>query len=437
MSLATRCTHCGTIFKVVQDQLKVSEGWVRCGRCNEVFNALPALFDLDTEAPPPRQVPPAPIQIPQPLSFSDHTPQSSADLAFSAPAQAVASPAMARATTDFELETEVDLSDAGASWSASVKVPFEGPPQSPRDAPSTDEADALESRYLLPSNDTPRLVRRRDSGPEFADARFPRDAWDEIEIELTQHQVAPSAALAEPLSPPPAPASPEAQRTQDFSQDHSGILVNEDYVPEQVVRPPSQRKGRSGTRGRYATPQPPEFVRQAQRQAFWRLPAVRAFMGLLALLLSFGLVAQLGHRFRDQIAAHAPSTRPMLHAWCEQFGCEIRPLRHLESLQVESATLMRTVSEGSDRYRLTVSVRNRSTIALAWPHIDLSLTDDRGDLIARRAFNPHDARVSSGEGMPMLSMPTTVPAGESTQLQWSLRLNNLSPTGYTAELFYP
>ena len=52
MSLATRCTHCGTIFKVVQDQLKVSEGWVRCGRCNEVFNALPTLFDLEREAEP-------------------------------------------------------------------------------------------------------------------------------------------------------------------------------------------------------------------------------------------------------------------------------------------------------------------------------------------------------------------------------------------------
>ena len=34
MSLATRCTSCGTAFRVVQDQLKVSEGWVRCGRCN-------------------------------------------------------------------------------------------------------------------------------------------------------------------------------------------------------------------------------------------------------------------------------------------------------------------------------------------------------------------------------------------------------------------
>lgn len=52
MSLATRCTSCGTVFRVVQDQLKVSEGWVRCGRCDAVFNALEGLFDLDRDPPP-------------------------------------------------------------------------------------------------------------------------------------------------------------------------------------------------------------------------------------------------------------------------------------------------------------------------------------------------------------------------------------------------
>jgi predicted Zn finger-like uncharacterized protein len=52
MSLATRCTACSTVFRVVQDQLKVSEGWVRCGRCDEVFNALEGLFDLERDAPP-------------------------------------------------------------------------------------------------------------------------------------------------------------------------------------------------------------------------------------------------------------------------------------------------------------------------------------------------------------------------------------------------
>ena len=52
MSTATSCTSCGTVFRVVQDQLKVSEGWVRCGRCRVVFNALEGLFDLDPDTAP-------------------------------------------------------------------------------------------------------------------------------------------------------------------------------------------------------------------------------------------------------------------------------------------------------------------------------------------------------------------------------------------------
>ena len=60
MSLATRCSACGTVFRVVQDQLKVSEGWVRCGRCNEIFNALEGLFDLDRDSTPDSWAPTVP-----------------------------------------------------------------------------------------------------------------------------------------------------------------------------------------------------------------------------------------------------------------------------------------------------------------------------------------------------------------------------------------
>jgi len=77
MSMATRCVACGTIFRVVQDQLKVSEGWVRCGRCNEVFNALEGLFDLEREAPPPWT--PRPAEAPSPTRDTDF-PKTAADL---------------------------------------------------------------------------------------------------------------------------------------------------------------------------------------------------------------------------------------------------------------------------------------------------------------------------------------------------------------------
>jgi predicted Zn finger-like uncharacterized protein len=59
MSLATRCIACGTVFRVVQDQLRVSSGWVRCGRCGEVFNAIESLVDLDVERP--ESAPPASV----------------------------------------------------------------------------------------------------------------------------------------------------------------------------------------------------------------------------------------------------------------------------------------------------------------------------------------------------------------------------------------
>ncbi len=49
-ALATRCPACGTVFRVVPDQLRVSDGWVRCGRCAEVFNAPETLVDMDTGA---------------------------------------------------------------------------------------------------------------------------------------------------------------------------------------------------------------------------------------------------------------------------------------------------------------------------------------------------------------------------------------------------
>ena len=51
MNLATRCLSCGTVFRVAEAQLLASDGWVRCGRCNGVFNAAEVLFDIDSGAP--------------------------------------------------------------------------------------------------------------------------------------------------------------------------------------------------------------------------------------------------------------------------------------------------------------------------------------------------------------------------------------------------
>lgn len=72
MSFITRCPACSTSFKVVSDQLKISDGWVRCGHCHHIFDAT---LDLQPWWPgveePPATTPapaPAPAQPPAPAA---------------------------------------------------------------------------------------------------------------------------------------------------------------------------------------------------------------------------------------------------------------------------------------------------------------------------------------------------------------------------------
>jgi predicted Zn finger-like uncharacterized protein len=56
MSHVTQCPACSTHFRVVVDQLKISDGWVRCGQCGEVFDARVSMQPWPVQ---PSPVPPA------------------------------------------------------------------------------------------------------------------------------------------------------------------------------------------------------------------------------------------------------------------------------------------------------------------------------------------------------------------------------------------
>lgn len=64
MSMITSCPACGTMFRVVPDQLKISEGWVRCGHCAEVFDATAHLSDESILEMPPLAQPTVPGELP-------------------------------------------------------------------------------------------------------------------------------------------------------------------------------------------------------------------------------------------------------------------------------------------------------------------------------------------------------------------------------------
>lgn len=548
MSLATRCTHCGTIFKIVQDQLKVSEGWVRCGRCNEIFNALPGLFDLEREPPPPRPKPRATDATPGVGATATPTPSATASTAAStttppepeqdwektapvrpgmvtaareaalpasaaptapqptaavsppaapvAPPTPVASvtpspaepapaappttaagieddlpdapPPAPQGATEFDLDTSVaGYVDKPSTVAKAVEAlnltdnpqPWLGaPPQA--DVPETDESDALDSRYLMPSTRERKATKRRKTGPEpeFADAEFPDDAFiDAAQDEWASGfgssaigQAGPGSSYAG-YGQMPTAAAPDADIPPEALANAPSPAAQE-FTPERSLEPPSKRPGKPGTRGRDPSTQTPEFMRRAQRQAFWRHPATRTVLSFIGLSLLVVLTLQLGQYHRDWLSAKYPALRPHLAQLCAHTGCRIQPVLRLDDLQVESATLVRATSEGPDNYRLAVVVHNRADIELAWPHVDLTLTDDTGAVIARRAFAPADAEWldtadAKAEAAPRSpaaqnsaeagQLPAAAPADRSTTLLWHLRAPDIKPAGYTAELFYP
>ncbi len=171
MSLATSCPACGTVFRVIEDQLKVSEGWVRCGQCQEVFNALEGLFDLDR--PPPgtsmlqRTVDlplPATTQAEEPparpttapVAAADNAPDDD-DSAWAPTSAAWLPPAVAPLPEPAPFLAEPAVESQEPSWTADPLwadpsiAPLETPPATEKVAAETPPLDTAEAGAPLPS----------------------------------------------------------------------------------------------------------------------------------------------------------------------------------------------------------------------------------------------------------------------------------------------
>jgi len=338
MSLATRCTSCATAFRVVQDQLKVSEGWVRCGRCDAVFNALEGLFDLGRDAPAdwddpivsllaPRAseplvlVPPGPDDQDEPASDDDAPPSNLGEL--------LADPIDAR---------------------------LFGPRKQTEAAPKP--AGQLGARDRV----------------EFSDARFDSDLFAE-----------------------------------------NGSVPDTELIVAPVTDPadlPLESSAR------------PEFVRRADRRARWESGPARAVLTVASAIALIALALQAGHHFRDTLAAQSPALRAPLVAWCGFVGCKLEAPRRLEDVLLESSSLAR--APGQEGFILAITLRNRSTLTLALPSIELALTDGNGRLVARRALAPRDFRA-----------PEVLGPGAEAALQTAFTAAPESVVGYTVEIFYP
>jgi predicted Zn finger-like uncharacterized protein len=335
MILATRCPACGTAFRVVEDQLRASEGWVRCGRCEEVFNGRDDLFEVDAAASPP------------------------ADADFAASALA----AGPTDTVDLDLP---DLDPEAAQWPAVQWPAGSDEAENPVANPFAEPFDPQAQPLLAPAAPQPpsapslRPASVDLSIPALAGARLGGDALGQPAVVTRRSGTAQGPALigTPATSAPPTPTN-----------------APEPLMPHEP--PPSGA---------------PVFVTVADDQATWRHGPTRRWTQRAALLLAVLLAAQTAYAMRNSLLLRWPQAAAAASAVCERLGCTMAAPRLLDALSVDSASLTREPAPGANR--LDVTLRNRAATAVALPAFELSLSDEQNTVIARRVFLPAELGVA-------------------------------------------
>jgi hypothetical protein len=162
-------------------------------------------------------------------------------------------------------------------------------------------------------------------------------------------------------------------------------------------------------------------------------PRARTIAYVIAIILLLLLMAaQAAYHFRDSIVTFWPVTRPALERVCELAGCTIRPLRDaaMSYLSIESSDLQADPAH-KGLLILTATVRNRANWPLAYPHLELTLTDAQDRVVVRRALAPTDYAGGTAD----LSRGI-VPLGE-VSLKVFIDASATTQAGYRLYMFYP
>jgi predicted Zn finger-like uncharacterized protein len=147
---------------------------------------------------------------------------------------------------------------------------------------------------------------------------------------------------------------------------------------------------------------------------------------LLLALIGVQAVAE----YRDVLAAHVPSTRPLLQTACDLAGCSVGPLRDTAALSIDASDLQADPAHRG-LLQLTATIRNRAAYAIAWPWLELTLTDASDRVVARRAFPPAEYAAEAANSV------TGIAGNGEKLVTLFLDASATSQAGYRLYLFYP
>ena len=149
-------------------------------------------------------------------------------------------------------------------------------------------------------------------------------------------------------------------------------------------------------------------------------------------LLLIGLAAQAIYYFRTEIAAMIPETRPWLVAACATLKCELKLPRRPKLMTIESSDLQAD-GRRDNLIVLNAVLRNQAMFAQEYPALELTLTDERDEAVARRVL----MQVDYLAGHPAEQITRGIGAGADAPLRVYFDTGGLRAIGYRMYLFFP
>ena len=149
-----------------------------------------------------------------------------------------------------------------------------------------------------------------------------------------------------------------------------------------------------------------------------------------SLLLFLLLLVQAAYFLRVEIAARLPGIKPALTLICAEINCTLPLPQKIDLLSIESSELEADTTQ-TNIITLHALLRSRAPYALAYPNIELTLTDTQDNPLARRIFTPVQYL---GPGEVEIQ---GFPANRETTIKLHLNTTDLKPAGYRLFLFYP
>lgn len=180
----------------------------------------------------------------------------------------------------------------------------------------------------------------------------------------------------------------------------------------------------------------PQFLRQARARERWQRPAIRALLAVLSLLLVAAGATQAAWTWRDAIAARWPQTQPALARLCAISGCTLAAPRRPQALVIDTSSM---APDAQGVLKLTASLRNRSAEPVAYPALELTLTDTQDRIVARKVVEPGDylRPLPGNADAARQHILHGLAGGAELSIQLNLHLSKDQASGYTLYAFYP